>query len=340
VSRSAVLRLGLAGAGTMGRHYLRLLAARDDVTLVALADPLSAAREAASAIAPRAAAFSDPLAMLDEEGLHALIVASPTTLHVPIALRAVERGIAVLVEKPIAGDVAQGRLLVAAAERAGVLLQVGHVERFNPAVLALGEQLRQQVLGPLYSVRTVRSGPQPERIRDVGVAVDLGTHDLDVMCRLLGERPLRVYAETRGLLTGHEDLLYGLLRCPSGVVGQLDVNWLTPDKQRRISVLGAEGMLEVDYLRQTLTFTRGSAHVAPTYLGGFAPTFSPESIALAVHPAEPLERQLDAFISALRTGGPSPVTGEDGLWAVALADLLLTSAEEHRPLDVRPLEVP
>jgi predicted dehydrogenase len=337
---SARLRVGLAGLGTMGRAHLRNLAGRDDVSLVAVADPAAPALAQATAQIAGVRAFTDPFAMLEEEGLDALIVAVPTTLHHPVALAALSRGTPVLVEKPLATTEAEGRELVAAAASGGTLLQVGHIERFNPAVLELGRRLRAGALSRTFSVKTTRGGPLPERIRDVGVAVDLATHDVDVVCHLVGERPLRVYAETtQHVHTAHEDLLYGLLAFPGGAIATLDVNWLTPEKQRRIVVLGQEGMFQVDYLSQSLTFTRGNADLAPTYLDGYAPVFAGETVQLPVEPAEPLRRELDAFFDAVRSGGPAAVTGEEGLWAVRLANLLLESAATSSPIPVTPLEV-
>jgi len=335
----ARLRVGLAGLGSMGRNHLRNLVSRDDVALVAIADPSDEARAAAAA-STDAKSFADPLAMLADEALDAVVVAAPTTLHHDIALAAIDRGVSALVEKPLATNVDEGRELVAAAERKGVLLQAGHIERFNPAVVALGERLASGALSRVFSIKTLRGGPFPARIRDVGVAVDLATHDVDIMCHLAGARPERVYAETtQHIHTTHEDLVFGLLHFPRGTVGLLDVNWLTPEKQRSITVLGDEGMFRVDYLTQSLTFTRGAADLSPTYLDGYAPTFAGETVALPVTPAEPLRRELDAFFDSIRTGSPAAIPGSDGLWAVALANLLLESAAAHRPVAVPSLEV-
>ena len=260
--------------------------------------------------------------------------------HVDLALAAIQRGLPVLVEKPLAATVDEGMELVARARARNVVLQVGHIERFNPAVLALSERLRDGALSRIFSIRTVRGGPLPDRIRDVGVAIDLATHDVDVICHLIGERPIRAYAETtQHVHSAHEDLLYGLLSFPGGAVAMLDVNWLTPEKQRRIVVLGPEGMFQVDYLSQSLTFTRGAASLAPTYLDGYAPTFVGETVALPIVPAEPLRRELDAFFSAVRSAGPAAITGEEGLWALKLANTLLDSAAQHRPIEIEPLEV-
>lgn len=344
-SRPATLRVGLAGLGTMGRNHLRNLLARADIELVGIADPLEAARVAAStevAAAGRSAAraYADPVEMVAEEHLDAVIIAAPTTSHSTLALAALEAGVAVLVEKPLAATVDEGRALVHAADAGGMLLQVGHIERFNPAIQALEARLRDGALSRIFSVKTIRCGPMPERIRDVGVAIDLATHDVDMICHLVGDQPIRAYAEvTQHVHTAHEDLLYGLLAFSNGVVGQLDVNWLTPEKQRRVIVLGEEGMFEVDCLRQALTFTRGAADVTPTYLDGYAPTFAGERVQLPVQPAEPLRLELDAFFAAVASGGPSPVSGSDGLLSLSLANLLLMSAAAHRPLPVEPLMV-
>jgi predicted dehydrogenase len=330
-----ILRIAVAGFGSMGRNHVRNLAARHDVRIVAVADPEESARlEAAHQIAD-VATFADPHQMLASIAMDAIVVAIPTTLHSGVAIDAIERHVAVLVEKPIAPTVAEGRRMVEAAKANDVLLQVGHIERFNPAVLELTRRLRGGALSRIFSVRTIRGGPTPERIQDVGVGVDLATHDVDIICHLLENQPIRIYAEaTRHVHTAHEDLVYGLLTFPGGVLGQIDVNWLTPEKQRRIVVLGEEGMFDVDYLTQALHFTRGREELAPTYLDGYAPMIRGERRALPVAPAEPLRRELEAFVTAVRAGGPAAVTGEDGVRAIALATMLLRSAVEHRPIEI------
>jgi UDP-N-acetylglucosamine 3-dehydrogenase len=327
------LRVGLAGLGTMGRNHLRKLLERDDISLVAVAEPAEFARRRGVELAGRGVrAFIDPLSMLAEESLDALVVAAPTTWHHQIAGAALDAGVAVLVEKPIAATVTEARDLVDIAAKRGAVLRVGHVERFNPAVIALAAQVHAGALGRLFSIRTIRCGPMPERIRDVGVAIDLATHDLDVICHLVGEDPIRVYAEvTRHAHTSHEDLLYGVLSFPGGVLGLVDVNWLTPDKQRRVTVLGENGMLEVDYLRQSLRFIHGDGG-EPIFLQGYAPSIAGEERFLPVVAVEPLGLELDAFFSAVRDGHPSQVGGAEGLRALALANLLLDASILGRPL--------
>jgi predicted dehydrogenase len=331
------LRLGLAGLGSMGRNHLRILSARSDLVLAAVADPIAAALASATA-ETGAQGFAEPLAMIAEAELDALVIAAPTTAHVPLALAAIERSIAILVEKPLAATTDEAMRIVSASRAAGVPVQVGHVERFNPAVLELGRLIDEGWLSTVYSIASRRAGPFPARIRDVGVTVDLATHDADILSWIAGERPSRVYAETaQRIHATNEDLLFGLLHFPSGATGMLDVNWLTPAKRRQLLVVGEEGMFELDYLTQRLTFTRATDTTNPRLIGGYAPTFEGEVLELAVVSTEPLAGELEAFLSVVRNGGRPVVDAEDGLWAVAIATSLLTAAAEGRAVDLSTL---
>ncbi|MHB8399203.1 MAG: Gfo/Idh/MocA family oxidoreductase [Candidatus Limnocylindrales bacterium] len=328
------LRFGLAGIGSMGRNHLRLASARADLRLVAIADPATEAL-AAAAVHSGAQPFAEPLAMIAEADLDAVIIASPTTSHEALARAAIERGIAVLVEKPLAATEDEARRIVESSAASGVPVQVGHVERFNPAVLELGRLLADGWLSTIYAISSRRAGPFPARIRDVGVTVDLATHDVDIISWIARERPVRAYAETaQRIHATHEDLLFGLLHFPSGVIGQLDVDWLTPAKRRQLVVVGEEGMFELDYLTQRLTFTKGAGLEHPRLIAGYAPTFEGDVAVLPVSNAEPLAAELDAFVDVVRHGGRPVVNGEDGLWAVTIANALLAAAAARSPIDL------
>ena len=331
------LRVGLAGLGSMGRNHLRILAGREDIRLVAVADPV-AALLASATDQTSANGFAEPLAMIAAAELDALVIAAPTTAHVPLALAAIERGIAVLVEKPLAPTIDEAMRIVDAAREAGVPVQVGHVERFNPAVLELGRLIAAGWLSTIYSIASRRAGPFPARIRDVGVTVDLATHDADILSWIAGERPSRVYAETaQRIHATNEDLLFGVLQFPSGATGMLDVNWLTPAKRRQLVVVGEEGMFELDYLTQRLTFTRATDTTNPRLIGGYAPTFEGEVVELPVASAEPLASELEAFIGVVRHGGKPVVDAVDGMWAVAIATSLLAAAANGAAVDLTSL---
>jgi UDP-N-acetylglucosamine 3-dehydrogenase len=323
------LRVGLAGLGSMGRNHLRVLGTRSNVRLAAIADPSPEALAAATA-QTGAAWFEEPLAMIAEAELDAVVIAAPTTSHLPLALAAIGRGIAVLVEKPLAPTVDEALEIVAASRATGVPVAVGHVERFNPAVRELSRLLAAGWLSTVYAITSRRAGPFPARIRDVGVTVDLATHDVDICSAIAGERPIRVHAETaQRIHASHEDLLFGLMHYPSGVVAQLDVDWLTPAKRRQLVVVGEEGMFELDYLTQRLTFTRATDTTNPRLIGGYAPTFEGEVAELPVPTGEPLALEHDAFLKVVREGGRPEVDAEDGLWAVGIATALLEAASRR-----------
>ncbi|HET7725827.1 MAG TPA: Gfo/Idh/MocA family oxidoreductase [Candidatus Limnocylindrales bacterium] len=330
------LRVGLAGLGSMGRNHLRVLSGRDDLRVSAVADPVAEARDGAAAQVG-GMGFADPIAMLEEAELDAVVVASPTTTHAAVVRSAIARGVPVLVEKPLAHTIEDGLAIVAEARASGVPVQVGHVERFNPALLELGRLLEAGWLSTVYAITSRRAGPFPARIRDVGVTVDLATHDVDILSYVARERPVRVYAETaQRIHAEHEDLLFGLLHFPSGTVAQLDVDWLTPAKRRQLVVVGEEGMFELDYLTQRLTFTRSDV-ANPRIIAGYATTFEGNTAELPVTTHEPLAAELDAFVRVVRTGERPVVDAEDGLWAVGLANALLVAAAERRPVDLTEL---
>ncbi|MGD0018893.1 MAG: Gfo/Idh/MocA family oxidoreductase [Candidatus Limnocylindrales bacterium] len=333
---SAPLRLGLAGLGSMGRNHLRVISSHPETVLAAVADPTAEVLTAA-VDQTGARGFADPLEMIAGADLDGVVVAAPTTNHLALALAAIERGLPVLVEKPLAATVDDAIAIVTAARKRGVRVQVGHVERYNPAVLEMGRLLRAGWLSTIYAITSRRAGPFPARIRDVGVTVDLGTHDVDMLSWIAGERPIRVYAETaQRIHASHEDLTFGLMHFPSGATGFLDVDWLTPAKRRSLTVVGEEGMFELDYLTQKLTFTRSNVE-RPQLIAGYATTFTGDVAEIPVVSVEPLRAQLDEFVRVLRTGDRPYVPGEDGLWAVGIANALLTAAAERRPIDLSDL---
>jgi UDP-N-acetylglucosamine 3-dehydrogenase len=146
-----------------------------------------------------------------------------------------------------------------------------------------------------------------------------------------------VYAETaQRLHATHEDLTFGLMHFPSGATGFLDVDWLTPAKRRSLVAIGEEGMFELDYLTQKLTFTRSNVE-RPQMIGGYATTFTGDVAEIPVENVEPLRAELDEFVRVLRSGDRPYVDAEDGLWAVAIANALLTAASERRPVDLSDL---
>ena len=332
---SRALQVGVIGLGAMGRHHARAWGEVPGVELVAVAD--AEARTVERTTRGRTLkGFTDSDAMLGEVALDAISIAVPTNRHEEIAVAAMERGIAVLIEKPLAGDAASARRIIACAERTGAVATVGHIERFNPAVLELERRLAEEPLGRLFQIKSRRTGPLAARIRDVGVTIDLATHDLDIMRHAVGSPVTRVYAETaQRVHSTHEDLFIGLLRFANDVVGLLDINWLTPTKIRELSVAGERGMFVVDYLEQNLTFYENS-EADPNFdpLSVVSGVSEGNMVRFAIPRVEPLRAELDAFAAAVRGEAPPGVPLRDGLAAVLLAEIALTSAREGRTIAV------
>ncbi|HEX5039985.1 MAG TPA: Gfo/Idh/MocA family oxidoreductase [Candidatus Limnocylindria bacterium] len=331
-TRGRSLRAGVIGLGMMGRNHVRVWdEAIDGVDLVAVADPDPAAVRAATG-GRRARGFDDPDRMLAEEELDLVSVVAPTRLHLPVALAALGAGAHVLVEKPIAATRDEALEMMRAAKAAGRLLTVGHIERFNPAIRELRRRLDGGELGRVFQIKATRLGPFPARIRDVGVVVDLAPHDLDIMRFLIGSEPVRIYAETeRRIHTEHEDLFNGTMKFANGVVGVLDINWLTPSKRRSLTVTGERGMFLADYIAQDLVlFSNPEAAETWTQPGGSAPVASVsegEMTRFSIRRQEPLVVELAEFAAAVRDGGPPPVEPRDAMIALLLARKMVESAE-------------
>ena len=327
------LRAAVVGLGAMGANHARVYADIPGVELTAVADTDPARVEQATR-GRTLRGYTDFVRLLEEERPDLVSIAVPTRAHLDVALRIIERGVPLLVEKPLAATLDEGERLRDAARAAGLPLAVGHIERFNPAVIALKDRLRAGDLGRVLQVHARRVGPFPERVRDVGVVLDLAPHDIDVMRFVVGSEVQRVQAETeRRVHTEHEDMLSGLVRFANGVVGVLDINWLTPTKIRELSVLGERGMFVVDYLARELTFFQNDFEArdqqgawAARHLKGVSE--GPRT-QLKIDRREPLRVELEAFARAVREGTPPDVSPDDALAAMAVADALVRAAETH-----------
>ena len=330
-----MIKAAVIGVGSMGKNHARIYDALEGVALVAVSDiDTKSARAAASRY--RARYYADHATMLDQEKPDLVSVAVPTGLHHQVALDVIERGLDLLVEKPIADTVANAKEIIERAQAQGVQFMVGHVERFNPAVCELKRRLEDGQLGKMFQIHARRLGPFPHRIRDVGVVIDLATHDLDVMCHLTEADVVRVYAETeQEIHTLHEDSLSGLMRFQNGVVGVLDVNWLTPTKVRELYVTGEKGMFMVNYLTQDL-YLYENEYVGSDWdrLGMLKGIGEGNMIKLRIGKREPLRAELEAFAQSVEEGGPPPVTGEDGIRALTLAQAMVESGRQHTAIEI------
>ena len=247
-------------------------------------------------------------ATLDEliaEGVDAVTIAAPTHLHHEIALACIARGIHILVEKPIASTVEEGRDIVDAARRAGVTLMVGHVERFNPAVAAI----KQAISGEdILSIAITRVGPFPPRMSNVGVVIDLAVHDIDLIRWFTESDIVEVQPQLSSAVAEREDIALLQFRTASGVLAHINTNWLTPFKARSVTVATRGKYVMGDLLTRQVT-----------ECFGFKPDGSYSMRHLPVGHDEPLRAELIAFLDAVRSGGVPAVTGDEGVASLEIA---------------------
>lgn len=329
-----MLRTAVIGVGAMGRNHARIYSELPDVQLVGVADTCW---ETAHAVARRygSKGYTDYRQLLSEQNPDIVTIAVPTVHHLETAHYVAAYGAHLLIEKPIASSVEEGKQIIAAAEKANIKLAIGHVERFNPAVIALKERLARGELGQVFQLDARRQGPFPVRVYDVGVVIDLAVHDLDIIRYVSGAEVMRVYAEIeRHVHSTHEDMMSSLLRLDNGAVGTLTINWLTPTKIRELCVTGERGMFRVDYLTQDLFFfenaiTDEEGWENLTILRGVS---EGRMIRHMVNKKEPLRLELEAFMSAVRGETPVAVTGTDGLRALELAQAIVVSGIQQRPI--------
>jgi len=330
------LKIAVIGVGSMGRNHARVFNELESAELVAVVDPN---QELVESISRKfgCRGYTNHRQMIQEAGPEAVTIAAPTAEHEALATDILGKGVHVFIEKPIAATLDGAVSIIEAAALANRLLMVGHIVRFNPAIRELKRRLEAGELGRIYQVMCRRIGPFPERIRDVGVVIDLAPHDLDIMRYLIGADPIRVYAETaQRIHTAHEDLLVGLLRFPGNITGGVEINWLSPSKIREILVLGEAGLFKVDDLTQDLYFYENSALQAPTWPGllNLKGVSEGEMRRYPIQRQEPLKTELDSFITAILNHGPVPVSGEDGLAALKLALALVESGRTHQVITI------
>src|ERR1700739_2797604 len=297
------LRIGVVGAGIMGSNQARVLAGLPDTTLVGIVDPLPEHRARATQLA-NCRTFAG-LEELIAEGVDAVTVAAPTHLHHEISLACLAQKIHVLVEKPIASTVEEGREIVAAARHAGVTLMVGHVERFNPAVPAI----KQAISGEdILSIAITRVGPFPPRMSNVGVVIDLAVHDIDLIRWFTDSEIVEIQPQTSSAVAEREDIALLQFRTASGVLAHINTNWLTPFKARNVTVATRGKYVMGDLLTRQVT-----------ECFGFKPDGSYSMRHLPVGHDQPLRAELIAFLTAVRTGDLPAVSGTEGVASLAIA---------------------
>jgi len=297
------------GAGTFGRHHLRILSKSENAELAGVVDldPARAAAASAEYGCPAYASIGDLAGKID-----AAIIAAPTSAHAEIGCALLEQGIDLLVEKPIASDLASAHRLVDAAQRHGRILQIGHLERFNPAVAALKKIVRLPLFFEIHRLSLFSP-----RSLDVDVVLDLMIHDLDIVLDLAGALPEEIRAAGICILSDKVDIANVRLAFPGGCIANLTASRVSTERVRKLRLFQPHQYISLDYQKQDA--------VAFTVSGNQQIGFQP----LAVTKEEPLRLEVEAFLEAVAQRGRPLVTGEDGLRALEVALDILAKIEEH-----------
>jgi UDP-N-acetylglucosamine 3-dehydrogenase len=312
-----LLRVGVIGVGVMGSNHARVFADMPGIKLVGIVDPDAKQRDFVTK-ALGCAGHDNVEALLDN-GVDAVTIAAPTHLHHDMALTCIARGVHVLVEKPIASSVEEGRDIITAARHAGVTLMVGHVERFNPAVEAIKNAIRDE---DILSIAITRVGPFPPRMSNVGVVIDLAVHDIDLIRWFTDSDIIEVQPQLSSAVAEREDIALLQFRTASGVLAHINTNWLTPFKARNVTVATRDKYVMGDLLTRQVT-----------ECFGFQPDGSYSMRHLSVGHAEPLRAELMAFASAIANNAPPAVSGEEGVASleIAIKCLEATPAQVQAP---------
>jgi predicted dehydrogenase len=327
----ARLRAGLLGVGMMGRHHARVLREVPGVELVAIADPGGDPH----GVAGELPVLPDVGALIDA-GLDLAVVAVPTRFHEEAALALAEAGVHTLVEKPIADTVEAGQRMVDAFASRGLVGAVGHVERFNPALLEARRRIRAGELGAVYQIATRRQGPFPSRIADVGVGKDLASHDIDLTAWVADSPYTTVFGQI-ALKSGrpHEDMILATGRLANGIIVNHVVNWLSPMKERLTIITGEKGTLVADTSTGDLTFhANGTFPLEWESVTAFRGVSEGDMIRYAIQKREPLRVEQEAFRDAI-LGEPSEVvTMEQGLRTLGVVEAMLESSRSGRSVEL------
>lgn len=329
------IRMAVIGVGHLGSHHARILADQPDVDLVGVVD---ANPTQAEGVAARCGteAFESHHDLADR--VDAVTIAAPTLFHHSIARSFLERGIPVLVEKPITSTLAQADELVEIAAAGGVPFQVGHIERFNPAF----EDLTRRPLNAKL-IESERHGPFTGRSTDIGVVLDLMIHDLDLILSVVRSPVKDVEALGATVFGGHEDIVNARVTFENGCVASITASRLSPRPKRKLRVWAPEGYAGIDFVEKRLTLVQPSdevrrhglsaLHLDPTRREQLkADVFGKHMETLdldCVSDHDQLTAELRHFIQCVRTGRMPRVSGEDGRDALALADRILANVQRH-----------
>ena len=313
------LRIGVVGVGHLGQHHARNYSEMEGCRLVGVAD---VDRKAATRVAGqmRTQAFFDHKLLLGE--IDAVSVVVPTVAHYEVAKEFLDAGVHVMIEKPITSTIEEARALINLAREKNLILQVGHIERFNVAIIKM-----QEILTNPGFIESHRLGPYDPRVRDVGVVLDLMIHDIDIILQLVNAPIASIDAVGVSILSPREDIANARIKFANGCTANLTVSRVTPNRMRKIRIFQANTYVSVDYMKQSMEVYQ----TVP--IPDSAPGEPKSQIVrkrLRLKKEEPLRRELVHFLQCVLEGNQPAVTGEHGHNALDVAIQIVEQIQQNR----------
>jgi predicted dehydrogenase len=336
MANTDLVRVALVGFGHWGPNYARILAGTlPGARLVGCAEPLAGRLASFERQYPSARAYADYKRLISDGDVDAVIIATPTSTHREVAETCLAAGVHVLVEKPLAGNVADAEALVALARSVNRTLMVGHTFLFNPAVQAIKRYIDEGYLGEIRYVYFQRTGLGPIR-QDVNALWDLAPHDISMLRYWLGTDPVDIVARGESYLkAGTEDVVFVTLTYPNKVLASIHVSWLDPVKTRRVTVVGDRKMVVFDDTHPTeklRLYDRGADYQPRE--GGFAEFIAAvrdgDIVIPRLEQGEPLREELEHFARCIHTGQTPLTSGEDGVAVVQVLERAQHALHEGR----------
>lgn len=298
-----MIKVGVIGVGAMGKHHARVYSELQDVELIGIAD---VNENLAYSIAKkyRTKTFINYKELLEQD-LDAVSIAVPTSLHKKVAVDIANAGVDMVIEKPIADTVENAKEIIRTVKKNDIKLMVGHIERFNPIIPIIKKSIKNT---KIISIGITRVGPLPPRIKDVGIVIDLATHDVDLIRYLTNSEFKKIYSLTSKNISKNEDTAILSFEMENGVLAHITTNWLTPFKIREINVATREKFIKGRFIDQKVLeyskYKTDDSYVVKE---------------LNVPFGEPLKLELKAFLESIKKDVEPPITGEDGLKALGVA---------------------
>jgi UDP-N-acetylglucosamine 3-dehydrogenase len=313
------LKVAVVGLGNMGRHHVRNYSEIDEAELVAICDINQPIVDQFSKDF-NCNGYTNFTAMLESESIDALSITAPTVHHFSIAYEAISNNIHVLIEKPICDSIEKAEQLQTLANEKNVLIMIGHIERFNPAVKKLKELIETNALGEITSLLSRRVGVFPAQIKDANVVIDLAVHDIDIFSYLLNKEPTQIHGNAGSALINDREDYADIMLTFGKQNGLIQVNWITPVRIRTLAITGTKGYAELNYMTQELTLFKSNYFQDKDKYGDDIIKFKdPSKEIIQVEKKEPLAEEIRHFLKCINNQKQPLINAKTGIQALSTA---------------------